>query len=135
MSRCRIQLSGAEDVGPRVAASAAGAGVRLCPLFFWYDSTHICRTDHYLGFVFAKGNVPGGGFPEDSFGQAMHAEISAAARNGSWREAHAAYGTFLLDDRGGPVVGHLRGRRYIEEVALEEKVWKGWKKGSQPVAQ
>merc|ERR1712039_680266 len=105
-------------VDPSVDRVVAVAGLQLQVLLFWYDSTHICLSSHYRDFVFAKGRVPGGGFPEDSLGQTMHAEICAAARAGSWHDVHAAYGTFLVTDGGGPMVGHLRGRRYNEESEL-----------------
>merc|ERR1719436_1389360 len=111
MSRWHIHIS-TEDMDPQVATAAALAGIQLQVLLFWYDSTHICEVEHYRNFVFAKGRVPGGGFPEDSFGQAMHADICAAAPEGRWREAHAAYGTYLLADGDEPMVGHVRGNKY-----------------------
>mmetsp|Transcript_53721 Transcript_53721/g.156608 ORF Transcript_53721/g.156608 Transcript_53721/m.156608 type:complete len:381 (+) Transcript_53721:35-1177(+) len=124
MSRCHLRLEEG-DVDERVAAAAAASGVDLRVLLFWYDSSHVCRVSHYRDFVFARGRVPGGGFPEDSFGQAMHAEISAAAQAGDWQQAHAAYGTYLLVDGGGPMVGHLRGRRFIETAELQQQGWCG----------
>merc|ERR1712187_1032296 len=121
--RCGIRLTG-DDLSPQVAQASASAGIRLCPLLFWYDSTHFSLASHYREFVFAKGRVPGAGFPEDSLGQEMHAEICATAKQGgNWYDVHARYGTYLLLDDTGSMVGHLRGRRYIEEAELHRQGW------------
>lgn len=124
MSRCHFRLD-ADAVDTRVVAAAATSGIELQVLLFWYDSSHVCQVSHYRDFVFAKGRVPGGGFPEDSFGQAMHADICSAAKAGRWRESHAAYGTYLLDDGYGPMVGHVRGRRYVDAAELRQNGWTG----------
>lgn len=121
--RCHIPIVEQEGLSPAVQNVADGAGISLQRLFFWYDSTHFCESDFYRDFVFAPGRVPGGGFPEDSFGQEMHAEICAAARDGSWRQVHAAYGTYLLVDGGGPMVGHQSGRRYMARAEVDRLGW------------
>ncbi|CAK0843483.1 unnamed protein product [Prorocentrum cordatum] len=97
MSRWHIDVDG-DIIGPAAKAAAATVGYQLRVLPFWYDSTHI---------------------------EEMHAEICAAARAGSWRQAHARYATWLATDGGGPVVGHLRGRRYHEEAQLALHGWSG----------
>ncbi|CAE7510035.1 unnamed protein product [Symbiodinium sp. CCMP2456] len=91
---------------------AADGSFKLRPLCLWYDSAHICRLDHYRDFVFRKGRDWSGGFPEDSFGQDMQQELRSAAAEGRWKEVHDTFGTYLYDDGGGPVVGHLNGRRF-----------------------
>jgi len=120
-SRCQFRLDD-DAVDEGVAAAAAMSEVTLRVLLFWYDSSHLCQVSHYRDVVFAKGHVPGGGFPEDSFGQAMHADICAGAQAGRWRQAHAAYGTYLYVDGQGPLVGHLRGRRYSLDAAERGKL-------------
>ena len=125
MTRCNLRLD-PNDMSPEVASAAAASNVNILVLLFWYVSWHICQTLHYRDFVFTKGRVPGGGFPEDSLGQGMHAEIWAAAQDGRWREAHSAYGTYIYDADGeGPMVGHLRGRRYIDAADLRSQGWNG----------
>jgi len=126
--RCGIRLV-EDDVDPQVSEMCAREDIRLWPLLFWYDSTHICSLSHYREFVFAQGRVPGGGFPEDTLGQVMHSEICAAAKVGSWHAVHARYGTYLFLDGGGPMVGHLRGRRYVDEAEVARQ---GWRKNPQP---
>lgn len=125
-ARCNIKVD-SEEVDGVAAEAASTAGIRLRFLLFWYDSAHFCSTTHYRTFVFNTGRVPRGGFPEDSLGQRMHAEICTAAIGapGGWREAHAQYGTFLYVDGGPNAVGHLKGRKYIESAELKERGWSG----------
>jgi hypothetical protein len=39
----------------------------LTPLFFWYDSSHITRTQPYIQLLEAE--CPKGSFPESTFGK------------------------------------------------------------------
>jgi hypothetical protein len=79
--------------------------LRLIPLLQWYDSTHICNTEYYRKFVFGwrgpkgKGQqlVVKGGFIEDKLSQVQLTEIR---KHGI--DAHADWGTFLLDDGTRP---------------------------------
>ena len=94
------------------APAGCGEQLRLVPLLQWYDSTHLCATEHYRHFVFGrrKGKrlVAKGGFIEDKCGQAQLAEVrqGGVAANRDW-------GSFLLDDGSGAernwLVEHLDG--------------------------
>eukprot|EP00939_MAST-03C_sp_MAST-3C-sp1_P000478 g478.t1 len=84
------------------------------PLFHWYDSTHIARTDHYRHFVFGRSSwgrvrVTFGSFPEDKLGQ----ELRNATKTHGLR-GHREYGTFVFEDREETpvVVRHLDGRSF-----------------------
>mmetsp|Transcript_28369 Transcript_28369/g.90265 ORF Transcript_28369/g.90265 Transcript_28369/m.90265 type:complete len:461 (+) Transcript_28369:78-1460(+) len=84
-------------------------GLQFVPLIQWYDSTHLCETEHYRRFVFGPRRlVARGGFIEDKFGQAELADI----RSRGVTVAHHEYGTFLAAGDGftEPCVGHLDGR-------------------------
>jgi hypothetical protein len=95
----------ASDRGSTSDEAGARQQLRFVPLLQWYDSTHICATSHYRDFVFGWRGPPGagkrlvakGGFIEDKLSQAQLAEIRAHGM-----EAHAAWGTFLLDDGTRP---------------------------------
>lgn len=39
----------------------------LTPLFFWYDSSHIAKTEPYIKLIEAE--CPKGSFPESTFGK------------------------------------------------------------------
>jgi len=110
---------------PEVSQAAAVAGIELRVLPFWYDSSHICLVSHYMEFVFLKGRVPGGAFPEDSVGQELVTELKNA--NGTWREVHAAFSTFLVVDGPLPMVGHFRGRKYRDLEERKRLGWTGWR--------
>eukprot|EP00301_Raphidiophrys_heterophryoidea_P013894 c2145_g1_i1.p1 GENE.c2145_g1_i1~~c2145_g1_i1.p1 ORF type:complete len:361 (-),score=80.21 c2145_g1_i1:246-1286(-) len=70
------------------------ASFRMVPLIQWFDSTHICQTDHYQNFVMNRKNrfVAKGGFIEDRMGPIQLADIR---QNGM--EAHAKYGTWIVE--------------------------------------
>eukprot|EP00747_Dinoflagellata_sp_TGD_P218825 gnl/TRDRNA2_/TRDRNA2_91028_c0_seq1.p1 gnl/TRDRNA2_/TRDRNA2_91028_c0~~gnl/TRDRNA2_/TRDRNA2_91028_c0_seq1.p1 ORF type:complete len:370 (+),score=55.33 gnl/TRDRNA2_/TRDRNA2_91028_c0_seq1:139-1248(+) len=133
LNGCQIRVDEESATDSAVSEAAASSGIQLRLLLFWYDSTHICQTKHYRYFVFEEPppmvprRVAKGGFPEDSMGQAMHQEICAAARNGKWRDVHATYGTYIyVPSDGLPLVGHVRGRRYLSSDVLNERGWGGW---------
>ena len=70
-----------------------GGNACICNLFVFHrDFAVQSSASHYRDFVFARGRIPGGGFPEDSLGQTMHAEICAGARANTWHEVHSIYG-------------------------------------------
>lgn len=122
--RCGIALD-REHADGLVGDVAAAAGVGLRFLFFWYDSAHVCQAEHYRRFVFNTGRVPRGGFPEDTLGQSMHAELCAAAASGDWRRVHAEYGTYLFVDGLDEIAGHLKGRKYMDVSELQRRGWDG----------
>mmetsp|Transcript_1394 Transcript_1394/g.1814 ORF Transcript_1394/g.1814 Transcript_1394/m.1814 type:complete len:304 (-) Transcript_1394:190-1101(-) len=79
--------------------------LHVLPLIQWYDSTHICLTKHYTQFVYRGDLVKKGGFVEDKLGQKQLADIRKTGL-----EAHAEYGTYVLDDGiHQPIVSHLDG--------------------------
>jgi len=87
----------------------------LVPLLYWYDKTHICRSDHYREFVFERHQrrrwgLRNGDFIEDTLGQEQLKDIKI---NGIG--AHGKYGTFLYynDDGRHRCIRHLNGRRYL----------------------
>jgi len=89
------------------AVELDGCDLRAMPLLQWYDSAHIGRTDYYRSFVFGPRQlVARGGFIEDKLGQQQLKDIRSHGLN-----AHAEYGTFVLDDgRDEPIVAHVDGR-------------------------
>ena len=94
------------------------AGEPFCKLLFWYDKTHLARTDFYRSFVFGVNScVRRGDFPEYRLGHVMTADIKA---NGM--AAHATYGTFLWYPNGGTetVIRHSNGRGFLTVVQKTE---------------
>ena len=85
-------------------------GASLIPLLFWFDKTHVCRTEHYRNFLFRRAYfLRDGDFIEDTFG---HRELDDIKGNGIG--AHAKYGTFLYErDDGLELLAHLDGRRFL----------------------
>lgn len=70
-------------------------GVGLVPVIYWYDKTHICRSEFYRDFVYGGGSgvsIPIGQFTEHVLGAAERADISA---NGM-ACAHGKYGTYQV---------------------------------------
>ena len=124
-------------------------GMPLYPLLFWFDKTHICRTDHYRAFVFGRhprrheeASPEEPGAPIDSSeggdGEAGRAPSGIQFRRGEFIEdtlghrqladirahgfsAHAKYGTFLYDDGAGEVISHLDGRRFLTPSQRERQ--------------
>jgi len=97
------------DVGPGLVTSLQGQP--LCPLLFWYDSTHIAKVRHYLDFAFGwhRPEQPfrlcTGDFFEDKLGQFELKEIKSRGM-----DAHAKYGTYVLE-ADEPLVQHWHGRK------------------------
>lgn len=89
---------------------------QLVPLFFWYDSTHICRNKDYIELIEKECKV--GQFIESSYGVRLERDIVACAKAGEWTfEKHLQeWGMFLYHDRHigmmKPIVAHLHGRYY-----------------------
>jgi len=90
-------------------------GARPCsltPTLFWYDNTHICRTEHYIDFVFSTKYkmVVRGGFVEDKLSPAL---IRTVEKLGL-KDGHAKFGCYLLDDHSGFFyTGHLDGGNFL----------------------
>lgn len=83
----------------------------LTPTLFWYDNTHIVRTEHYRDFIFNPTfkMVARGGFVEDKLSPVM---IRSCERLGL-KDGHAKFGCYILDDHSGDVfTGHLDGGSY-----------------------
>ena len=121
------------DLRSSMTSQEARFGLPLYPLLFWFDKTHICRTEHYRTFVFgqhhqfdADQRLSGesavifkrGDFIEDTLGHRQLADIRAHGFS-----AHAKYGTFLFDDGGGEIISHLDGRRFLTPSQRERKGW------------
>eukprot|EP00041_Stephanoeca_diplocostata_P019544 m.423289 g.423289 ORF g.423289 m.423289 type:complete len:398 (-) comp21332_c0_seq2:1701-2894(-) len=87
-------------------------GLEFLPMVFWYDSTHISTTEHYRSFVFGPRRLTKGNFIEADLGQVQIQDILAGGM-----EAHAQYGTWLLNDVDERVVCHINGRGYRTEFA------------------
>ena len=89
----------------RIEPKRLSPSITVVPLLQWYDSTHICATQHYRDFVYRGDLVKKGGFVEDKLGQFQLADIR---KNGL--DAHSVYGTYVLDDGvDRPIVAHLDG--------------------------
>eukprot|EP00392_Amoebophrya_sp_AT5.2_P019209 g19957.t1 len=99
----------------------------LIPLFFWYDSTHICRAQPYRRLIERECKV--GQFIESTYGIRMEEQIKRDGAEGRWSFAHhlKQYGCFLFhDEKVGvdrPIVAHLHGRMFWSK---EERVARGW---------
>ena len=114
-------------------------GLKLIPLLFWYDRTHIANVDYYNNFVFGKKHqIPNSNykikvnnFIEDSFGTFVRQDISARGFDG-----FLDYNCFMyledydesLDseengdyyDPNENVTMHLNGRRYMTDDTFNE---------------
>lgn len=97
-TRFKIELTSRELPG----------GAKVLPMLYWYDSTHICTTEHYLNFVFGPRRLTRGNFIEADLGQAQLKDISTRGMEG-----HAEYATFLLDNGDQKVVAHMNGRGFL----------------------
>ena len=98
------------------------AGLEFIPMVYWYDSTHICCTQHYKHFVFGPRKLTRGNFIEADLGQQQIKDILQGGM-----DAHGEYGTFLWTD-GAPgteerIVAHMDGRSFEDEH---------WKKQEHP---
>ena len=124
--------------GVHIAEAEWSPGVRLLPLLYWFDKTHVCSLAYYKQFVFrethpetegaAQGEkklveleqvqrrrrlvVQPGDFIEDALGKKELHEIRSQGMS-----AHAKYGTYLLIDDPAHAVAirHVHGRKYLTE--------------------
>ena len=83
----------------------------LTPTLFWYDNTHIVRTEHYRDFIFnlVFKMVARGGFVEDK----LSPIIKRSCERLGLKDGHAKFGCYILDDHSGDVfTGHLDGGSY-----------------------
>jgi hypothetical protein len=100
-------------------ASLTSHQAALIPTLFWYDNTHICRTEHYRDFVFdpTKKFVAKGGFVEDKISPAMVATIE----NEGFEKGFNRFGCYLIDDHSGvPFTGHLDGGTFQTRATRTE---------------
>lgn len=92
-------------------------GVRIMPLVFWYDKTHICKTDYYLNSVFS-GDFKIKSFIEDTFG---HDQMTKIKQGGL--ESFNNLGSYVLyDDFLNPIIAHNNGRTFITEKKRNEVI-------------
>ncbi len=84
-------------------------GLKLMPLYFWYDRIHIARVDYYKNYVYNKdkSGVTVKNFIEDTFGQKERMDLKI---NGM--SAFKKYNTFILFDNKKTAVAHAGGRTY-----------------------
>lgn len=99
--------------GVRVHEQAIGS-VRLVPIIFWYDSTHITSVEHYRTLVFGPDEkYRPGNFVEETFGIRQRNDIM---KNGM--SVHSKYGTYhclshSVDGSRRPLICHLNGNRFL----------------------
>ena len=100
-------------------------GLPLMFLVFWYDKTHICRTEFYKKFIFENvhTNYKTGksmrvtNFIEDSVGNIESENIKY---NGLC--AFKNYGSFILYDNPDPAIYHSNGRGYLTEDEVNKLI-------------
>jgi len=100
-----------ESMSSRGANQDGFHQLSLTPTLFWYDNTHIVRTEHYRDFIYNPmyKMVARGGFVEDKLSPII---IRSCERLGL-KGGHAKFGCYLLDDHSGDVfTGHLDGGSY-----------------------
>jgi len=91
-----------------------GEVVRVVPIIFWYDSTHISSVRHYEEVVFGCGEVfRPGDFIEETYGVRQRKDIMEHSM-----AAHAKYGTYHLishsaNQKRRPIICHLGGSRFL----------------------
>ena len=98
-------------------------GLPLMFLVFWYDKTHICRTEFYKKFIFnnihtnykAGKSMRVSNFIEDSVGNIQMENIKY---NGLC--AFKNYGSYILYDDITPAIYHSNGRKYIPKDEIEK---------------
>jgi hypothetical protein len=69
-------------------------GPKLVPVIYWYDKTHVCRTQFYRDFVFGGGSkvpIPSGQFIEHVLGNAIRADCIANGMEVHHRYAMLAF--------------------------------------------
>ena len=119
----------ASDIEP-LARAMSTTGGRLLPCLGWYDSTHICLTRYYTGFVFGGTSdraaafaspdriVTKGAFLEAEFAPRQMDDVVQLGVDGCL----ARWRTYLYDDGvEEPVVGHLNGAQTVPMAVLQEQ--------------
>lgn len=107
--------------GVRVNEVAVG-GLRLVPIIFWYDSTHLASVDHYRSLVFGPEEAyRAGAFVEETFGVRQRAAIMAGGM-----AVHPRFGTYhcLSHAPGGSrraAICHLNGVRFLTPTQRLER--------------
>lgn len=107
--------------GVRVNEMAVG-GLRLVPLVFWYDSTHITSVEHYQSLIFGPHEkYRPGDFVEETFGVRQRLDVMAKGM-----DVHAKYGTYhclshSLDGSRRPLICHLNGVRFLTPAQRAER--------------
>lgn len=97
-------------------------GLRLVPVIFWYDSTHITSVEQYNSVVFASSEkFRPGDFVEETFGVRQREDIMA---NGM--SAHPRCGTYHclshgVDGLRRPLICHLNGVRFLTPEQRAER--------------
>lgn len=121
---------------------------RLMPLFFWYDSTHVCRTNAYIELI--EREVKVGQFPESTYGMRQEQDLKKIGLGGGWSfrghlensmkrlegaEAVSADGCPAVNPAGSflmveaslglrkPITAHLHGRDYWTDAERAERGW------------
>lgn len=99
----------------------------LIPIMYWYDSTHISRTNEYIELIQRECKV--GQFIETTYGGKIEQQISKEIENGIWSFQYHMdnYGMFMwYDEKIGldtPMCRHLDGRGFCP---MEERIKEGW---------
>lgn len=96
----RVHAKSGIALTPHVFPSAASPreSVPLLPLFRWKENPHVANVAQYKRVVFgptAWPKVKRGQFLEETIGQRQNDLILTGGGTDGWREAHAAWGTFL----------------------------------------
>jgi len=98
-------------------------GLRLVPVIFWYDSTHITSVQHYKSLVFGPGEpYKPGNFVEETFGIRQRNDIMAKGM----AQHSAKYGTYhclshSCDGSRRPLICHLNGVRFLTPEQRAER--------------
>eukprot|EP00930_Biecheleria_cincta_P102745 TRINITY_DN94570_c0_g1_i1.p1 TRINITY_DN94570_c0_g1~~TRINITY_DN94570_c0_g1_i1.p1 ORF type:complete len:336 (+),score=35.66 TRINITY_DN94570_c0_g1_i1:80-1087(+) len=112
-------------------AKEAASGSCLLPLFMWYDSAHICRTQQLAKLI--EKEVRPGEFIESSYGCRLLEEIRSHSAEWNFEYHMRHFGLFLFHDAKigltAPIVRHMSGRTFLTEA---ERLRRGWP-GQRPV--
>lgn len=107
--------------GVRVKEVEVG-GLKLVPVIFWYDSTHITSVRQYRTLVFGPDEVyQMGNFVEETFGVRQRQDIMSGGM-----DAHPKYGTYHClsygpDGLRRPLICHLNGVRFLTPEQRAER--------------
>jgi hypothetical protein len=94
-------------------------GLRLMPLVFWYDKTHLCRTDYYRNNIFKNDDIKIISFIEDTFGIHQKNDI---IKNGF--QSFSKYRSFLYyeDFPDSIMIKHNSGRHYLSDSDRDKRI-------------